>query len=193
MSERVEPDLTSSLREAPKDEHRWMRFVRQMYPAVMYTAFRMTNGDKDLSKDIAQEAFARFLKLNALERVSSDREALAYLRQTARHLAVDERRLSARMISFDDENRESVRQMTEPSGADEWLRWDLEKLAAHLNNDDQELLAMSLEGLTMREIAARLGVAYSTAAVRLHRMRQRLAGKINPISKGVKKNHLDRL
>lgn len=167
-------NLSDELRAAPRDEGVWLRFFRQFYPAVFYTAYKLTRGDTSLAQDIAQEVFLRFLKYDGLKRVNSDATALAYLRQVARNLVFTHKRHSARWVALDEPAIEAVAERSEYA-TDEWLRWDLERLLQELSTEDREIVALTLEGYSMQEIAARLSISYSAAAVRLHRARQRLA------------------
>jgi RNA polymerase sigma-70 factor, ECF subfamily len=174
MSEPKTADLSDLLRAAPRDEGVWLRFFQHFYPAVFYTAYKLTRGDTPLAQDVAQDVFLRFLKYDGLNRVDSDATTLAYLRQMARNLVFTHRRRSAKWVSLDEHAIEALAEADEPS-TDEWLRPDLERLLQALSEEDREIVALTLEGYSIREIAMRLQISYSAAAVRLHRARQRLA------------------
>ena len=47
-------------------------------------------------------------------------------------------------------------------------------ILAKLDNNDQALVKLLLDGYTLREIAQQLEIDYSTAGVRVHRLRERL-------------------
>lgn len=57
------------------------------------------------------------------------------------------------------------------------LKLDLEDLGRDLGDSDQRLLQNLIEGSTIDEIAASEGIEYGTAAVRLHRLKNKLIDK----------------
>ena len=78
-----------------------------------------------------------------------------------------------------------------PDPADQFAEFDssrlvrLRALLADARPADARLLAMtSLEGFTIREAAAALGVSESAAKMRLSRLRRRLSSSLAPITEG---------
>jgi DNA-directed RNA polymerase specialized sigma24 family protein len=55
------------------------------------------------------------------------------------------------------------------------LRETVDRARGHLDPEDAQLLEMLLLGYKIGEVAATLGVSYSAAALRVHRLRHRLA------------------
>jgi len=60
-----------------------------IYPKLYYAAFRLSHGDVEAARDLAQEALARFLDYRGIERVTGDRHAVSFLIKTCRNLAID--------------------------------------------------------------------------------------------------------
>ncbi len=140
------------------------------YPKIYYTVYRLSGGDVDLSQELVHEAFVKFVAYRVFEKVKDDGEATAYLRTMARHLFYDHYKKSAK--------ERAAAESWEPAASEDewaWRRYDLEKLAARLPEQDRQILTLALEGESLKEIAAKTGLSYSNVGVRLHRLRRRLA------------------
>jgi DNA-directed RNA polymerase specialized sigma24 family protein len=51
---------------------------------------------------------------------------------------------------------------------------DLQVLKRDLTEEEQKLLGQLIQGLSLSEIADKLGISYTSAGVRLHRLRKKL-------------------
>lgn len=163
-------DLIEGIREHPADQHRWAEWYKAVYPRLYYVAFRLTNGNTDAARDLVQETFTRFLGYRAIERVSSDQHALSFLIRTCRNLAFDR---SARVRQLPEGSPEELESIP---GAEQPIEpaLDFERILQTLGPQDRQLMQWAREGMSVSEIATRLGVTYSAAGVRLHRLRKRL-------------------
>ncbi len=163
-------DLIERIRQRPADGRRWTAWYKLVYPKLYYVAFRFAKGDSEAARDLTQETFARFLSYRALERVTSDRHALSFLITTCRNLAID-RGQRATELSIEElgplESLAAADAPIEPA-------LDFGRILATLEPQDRELMQMARDGLTVSEIASKLGVTYTAAGVRLHRIRKRL-------------------
>lgn len=159
-------DLTVAIRQNPDDESAWDAWFREVYPRVVYIVARKAVGDIDLAEEVTQGAIERFLRYRAFERVRSDREAVAYLVQSAARLVADNRRYRELTLSYQLED--SAEHSEEETDS------DLEFLLSHISEQDQEVLRLVLEGYTVREIADAFGIGYSAAGMRINRARDRL-------------------
>jgi len=163
-------DRTQKLRENPTSQSRWAEWYKVIYPKLYYGAFRLSNGDVEAARDLAQEALARFLDYRGIERVTDDRHAVSFLIKTCRNLAID-RNARAHEIPLDEladiEAIEAPEQPIEPG-------LDLEKMLQSLEPQDRELMRWVREGLSVADIARRIGTSYSAVGVRLHRIRKAL-------------------
>ena len=132
--------------------------------------------------DLVSQTLARLLTLNRgreawFERLGSQERLDGYLYAVLRRAALDERkRVAAR------EHREAhldALTWTEPPSTEDFVT--LEKALRQLGEDERELLRLRFwEGLTIREIAARLQLGYSATSVRLFRLLRRLRGQVEP-------------
>jgi DNA-directed RNA polymerase specialized sigma24 family protein len=59
----------------------------------------------------------------------------------------------------------------------EFAAADLKSLAQDLSEEDRELLGQVVVGRTLTEIADSAGISYSAAAVRVHRLKDKLREK----------------
>ena len=163
-------DLIRQLRDRPADPKRWARWYRAAYPKVYYVAFRLAMGNVETARDLAQEAFARFLGYRAIERVENDEHALAFLIRTCRNLAADRATHTQRMPLAPLEESESLAE----SGSSIESKLDFEKVLREAKPEERQLLQWVGDGLSVAEIARHLGVTYTAAGVRLHRLKKRL-------------------
>ena len=163
-------DLVGRIRERPIDQHRWAAWYKSVYPKLYYVAFRLANGNADVARDLIQEAFARFISYRAIERVSNDKHALSFLVKTCRNLAFDH---NARAHQLPQESPEELEAI---AGAEQPIEpaLDFDRMIQSLEPQDRQLMQWAREGMTLSEIAAKLGVTYTAAGVRLHRVRKRL-------------------
>jgi RNA polymerase sigma factor (sigma-70 family) len=164
---------------APDDQAAWGELYDKLRPRVYYAAYRACRGLSDLAKDLVQAAFERLLRYADLSSFESDAQVAAYLSQIVWRLAVDERRRIADAESVDSRGLELQALVAHSSEVDAQLaRSDLSVLAQDLPQTDQVLLGELLSGRTLTEIAERAGISYSAAAVRVHRLKDKLRVKI---------------
>lgn len=140
-----------------------------MYPPLYYVAYRLARGNTENARDLTQETFERFLRYGALERIESDRHALAYLITTCRRVAFD-RDSRTRRIPLND-IYEALHVPIEDSTE---ATMDLQRILGQLALEDRQLLEWTSQGVELSEIATKLGLTYTAAGVRLHRLRKQL-------------------
>jgi RNA polymerase sigma factor (sigma-70 family) len=176
----MDPDATRVLKASPKSPALWEAFYRAMYPTVLQAAFRLCGGNADVARDAAQEAFVRFAEHKSIVRVENDAHAAAFLRQIARRSLFDRLRQERGKGQFEQVESSHLHVDAATSA---WIAeearierlHDLETLAKSLSAEDQHLLGRLLDGDSLEELAKNQGVSYSALAVRVHRMRRRLA------------------
>lgn len=163
-------ELIERIRQSPTDQRRWAEWYKAVYPRLYYAAFRLTNGRPEAARDLAQDTFARFIGYRAIERVSSDQHALSFLIKTCRNLAFDRTASMHHLPCISLEELEEVAEDEDPVEP----ALDTERILQALEPKDRQLMELAYEGMSVSEIAARLGVTYSAAGVRLHRLRKQL-------------------
>jgi len=125
------------------------------------------------SKDLLQETFLRaWLHFDSLQ---DHLRARAWLVQIMRNIWLDQLRRRRNEVSIED--------AAEPAAAvdDEPSRWEgvtLDDIRHAIEQLDEPFRSVAvlhdLDGLSYRDIAARLDIPYSTAATRLHRAHQKI-------------------
>lgn len=133
---------------------------------------------QDEIDDIAQDLLVKLQRPEVLAKVAAARSPQNYLFAIVRHQARDIARREQRILSRRENIEREIYQAEETDlpdqGASEsvYLRTAMDLLGV----DDRELLvACYWNDVSIEELARRLGVSYSTIAVRLHRARRRLA------------------
>lgn len=160
-------DHTDAIRNSPDDQNAWDRWFRAVYPRVYYIIFSKTGGDSSLSEELTQAALERFLRYKGQEKITSDKEAVAYLVTIASRIWSDLRQLPEESLSSETIN-------TVPSPSTQQENLDLHLLSKKLGEEERQLVIWLCEGRSISEIASRLGIAYSAAGTRLHRVRTQL-------------------
>jgi RNA polymerase sigma factor (sigma-70 family) len=155
---------------------------RALRPLVYRTAYGLLRGDVEAAEDVTQNAFMRFLQYADLNALENDNHLLAYLRQTARHLCSDYRRSKAATISIDSTDiKDTLSAEPDPEEEMANLAWDLAQLGKGLPPADRALLEELANETPIAEIAVKFNITYSAAAVRVHRLRQRIRLVINDL------------
>lgn len=124
--------------------------------------------DSAAAEDLAQETFARVHVAMATGKVE---KVEAFLRRTARNLAIDHRRqiIARKTADFSSLGKEVVSDIADPRPTSEIELLDKERLQVlrralnGLPARAQQVLVLSrLEGLTQEQIASRLGISQRT-------------------------------
>jgi RNA polymerase sigma factor (sigma-70 family) len=176
----VSEELIQQLAKNPKDQTAWLKFFEKLRPGVYYSAYRTCHGDRDLAQDLTQEAFVRFYKYADLNRFNGDAQALAYLRQIARHQLLTLVTKGEPELTSDPATLDSIPDL---SSATSWeameTEHDLQLLAQALNLEERTILARLLRGESLQIIAKGLNLSYGAAAMRLQRIKRKLITESN--------------
>jgi RNA polymerase sigma factor (sigma-70 family) len=174
----VSEELICALATAPNDQVLWARLYDKLRPGVYYAAYRACRGATELARDLVQGAFERLLRYGDLKSFETDAQLAAYLRAIVWRLALAEMRRAAVTTPLNPGDEE---ELASPFGATdsdaEFAAADLKSLAHDLSEDDRALLGQVVVGRTLTEIADSAGISYSAAAVRVHRLKDKLREK----------------
>ena len=143
-------------------------------------AFRVLNGDEELAKDATQAVFLRLFEYCEFTEFSEPQEFLGYVATVARHAALDLLRREGKYVTGLDLTLCDFLPGTPTPSQHERAQRQLHDLLEGLNRDDKILVEFLMEGWTLDEIAERLAVTYANAAVRIHRLRERLLNGLKP-------------
>jgi RNA polymerase sigma factor (sigma-70 family) len=160
------------LAESPADEAAWTVLHRSLWPFVFAVAYRELRGAARAAEDVAQETFLRLVRSAPFDRLQDPADLRAYAGTVARNLARDTARREARQPQTVAEPGRAPEPMGPlgpqlPEGA-------LEQVRKLLDPQELALLDLVMGGDDLRRVAASLGVRYGTAAVRIHRLRNKL-------------------
>lgn len=148
----------------------WEQLYRQHYGAALLYALSRCRGDRALAEDMVQEAFFRAFTAAPEDLVSFR----AWLIRVLRNLIIDYNRRTGRLS-----DAPPPEQTDDCTPETELLRREdirlLYEAMETVSDDDRELLRLHyFARLSIKEIAAALGIDPGTARVRLHRARLRL-------------------
>ena len=178
--------IVRALAAAPRDQRLWLAFYDKLRPPLYYSMYRLCRGERELARDLTQEAFERFFRYAELSRFDSDAHALAYLRQIARFELRDElfhrRRERTSQATLLEPAAEPVApERAEDAAEEAEALADLAMLARDLSAEEQALLNRLLAGKKVTEIAQALHLSYGTAAVRVHRLMNKIRSQFNSL------------
>ncbi len=177
----MEPATTQQINRALEalakdrgDEDAWRALFTGSWPTGIATAHRVLRGQVDLARDVTQDAFHRIVRYCDFGNIHNAEAFLAYLRAVCLNLAKD----AFRRLTSDAETALEDAQSPESSGgtpeelvATEELK---QEFLALLDEPDQQLFQLLVAGFPLIEISNRMGLTYSNAGVRLHRLRRTL-------------------
>lgn len=135
-------------------------------PALWSFVLRLTNGDRDRTQDVVQEAFLRAWRSPAaLDR--PDSSARSWLFTVARNIVVDQWRSARR---HPEDIRADVPEVPEPDSTDSVLQSMLvaEAMRRLTKDHRQVLLECYYRGCTAPQAAARIGIPVGTVKSRSH-------------------------
>jgi RNA polymerase sigma factor (sigma-70 family) len=164
----------------------WEALFAISWPTALATTHRILGGQLDLAEDAAQEAYQRLVRYCDFGKLTNGDAFLAYLQAVCRNVALDVRRQLSSSARQQSSERIGETPTADTHGSldpDESIRGDeLRRDLVHgLNEDDQRLFVLLLEEHSLAEIAAELGVSYSTAGVRVHRLRTKLRKRLHEL------------
>ena len=167
------------LKASPVDEDAWRSLYRQLWPFVIAIIYRRLRGsERKAAEDAAQEVFIRLLRTQPFDKILNADALRAYTGRIAENVAKTHlRKLHA---AIDSERDVAEWSRLEPSmealESDGELRARelLDLAESILEPKDSDLLRLILEGSSLDRAADQMGLSYSNAGVRLHRIRLKL-------------------
>lgn len=124
---------------------------------------------KDLLQDTFLRAWQRF------DSLQDDHRARAWLVQIMRNIWLDQLRRRRNEVSIEDATEPAAAVEDEPSRWDGVTLDDIRRAIEQLVEPFRSVAVLhDIDGLSYRDIAARLDIPYSTAATRLHRAHQKI-------------------
>jgi RNA polymerase sigma factor (sigma-70 family) len=165
------------LAAARGDEDAWTALYTLFRPFVYSLAYRGTNGSQDLAREATQEVFFRLVKYCPFGKLTDADEFRAYLSVVTRNVVAILRRARSPELQtgvLGSPEAELSEPVLTSHGETVELRELLQLALGDLQPDERRALALRLAGHSLQEIADRLGISPGNAAVRLHRIREKL-------------------
>lgn len=167
--------VLESLRKYPADENLWRSLYGLIRRFVYAVAYRVVNGNDELAKDATQVVFQRLFEYSEFTELADPNDFLAYVATIARHAALDLVKKEGRYVTGLDVTLCDFVPGSITPQQHQKAQNQLHDLLERLNPDDRILVNLLMEGDTLDEIAEQLHISYANAAVRIHRLRERLA------------------
>lgn len=135
-------------------------------------------GRRDLAEDILQEAFAR--GIGRVEALRSDESAVAWFYRTLRNAVVDRhRRRGAEERALEAFARELEQHVEPPDEVRGAVCQCVTRLAGTLKPEYAEALRrVEVDGVSVKDLAAELGISSNNAGVRVFRAREALRRQV---------------
>ncbi len=173
--------VLACLSENNGDENAWAGLYDLALPRAMAVAFRLARGRRQLAEDIVQDAFLRLFRYTDFTKVGSPEDFYRYLAKVVKNVYRDHIRkeLGAGITGvMDVHEHEKLTSNVSPSDLVENSEL-LARIEDRLTGEERRLVRLLAEGLRVQEIADRLGLSYSNAGVRIHRIRRQLHKYLN--------------
>ncbi len=164
------------------DERAWERFIRRHQDRILNLAYQFT-GNREEARDLAQEIFVRLYE--KMDQYQSDRPFLTWFNSLARNLCIDRYRSRKRdrvLVDTPVEEYTTIESSGEATDQrllrrerHEFLMNAMERLG---EISREAIVLKDLQGHSLEEMAAMLGVPIGTVKSRVHRARIELGGAI---------------
>jgi RNA polymerase sigma factor (sigma-70 family) len=167
------------LSESPDDPEAWRSLYVTLWPYVLATNNRLLGGRADYAEDASQEVFLRLFQYGKLTSLRSRGAARAYVRTICRNVVrsyLKQLRNQAHTTDLIEEYGHEGSGLSDEEAVARDLK---EYLEEPLSDSERQLLELTVDGYGLHEIAERLHINYSNAAVRLHRLRQKISKFVN--------------
>jgi RNA polymerase sigma factor (sigma-70 family) len=170
-------DVIRRLGSVRSDEEAWKGLSSYLWPVLLATSYRILRGNLALSEDASQEALLRLFRLAPFEQFADNPAAFrSYALAVGRNTAL---RYLSRILGEQkfSENAEAGEKATLDENPELLVIRSnlLAQCIVNLEVGERNMLELLLEGYNISEIASRLGLKYSATAVRIYRLRNKLA------------------
>lgn len=158
------------------DEKAWAGLYDLAWPRAVAIAYRFVRGRRELAEDVGQEVFLRLLRYADTSQLALPEDFYRYLAKMVQNVCRDliRKERSAETTNIDE--TDIVENLASGASTYDLIenRELLSRIEDSLTGEDRRLVRLLAEGLKVQEIADRLGLSYSNAGVRIHRIRRQL-------------------
>jgi RNA polymerase sigma-70 factor (ECF subfamily) len=168
----AEKNLARRFRDGDADA---VREVYRRYAGRLAAVARSMLSDPAVIDDVVQQTLLQAWRASC--RFDADRSLSAWLYAICRRVCIDEYRRSARLADPASESLEAV--VDGPSLERAWTAWEVRRAIDELPPDERTIVRLAhLDGWSLPQIAARLGLPVGTVKSRSYRAYRRLAGAL---------------
>ena len=171
-------ELLAALAADPTSEGLWSALYKHIYPYIFAVAFRAVCGSKESARDATQVVFLRLFQHCEFTEFSDPKEFLGYVATIARHAALDMNKAEGKYVTGLDVTLCDFLPGGPTPEQHEQARKTLAEVLEHLGPEERHLVNLLVQGLSLDEIARQLGISYANAAVRIHRLRERMVNRL---------------
>lgn len=172
-------ELLASLRKDPTDDDLWRKLYREIRRFIYAIAYRVLNGNEELAKDATQDVFLRLFKYCEFTEFSEPQEFLGYVAVVARHAALNLVKREGKYVTGLDITLCDFMPGTPTPLQHERAKNRLHDVLEQLDPDEVVLVELMMNGSSLEDIAKGLEISYANAAVRIHRLREKLLKRLN--------------
>jgi RNA polymerase sigma factor (sigma-70 family) len=166
--------LLRQLQLDPRNEDLWRSLYQKIRRFVYAVSFRVLNGNAELARDATQVVFIRLFEYCEFTEFSDPGDFLGYVGVIARHAALDLIKREKKYVTGLDLTLCDFLPGTPTPAQHERARSRLHDVLEQLDSEEKRIVNMLMQGWTLEEVAQGMGVSYANAAVRIHRLRERL-------------------
>jgi RNA polymerase sigma factor (sigma-70 family) len=172
--------LLAKLARDPRNEELWSELYHHVYRFVSSVAYRALHGNKESAKDATQIVFLRLFEYCEFTQFSEPEEFLGYIATIARHAALDMNKAEGKYVTGLDLTLCDFIPGGPTPEQHESARKRLGDLLDQLGPEETRLVNLLMQGLSLDQIASELDISYANAAVRIHRLRERMLNRLKP-------------
>jgi RNA polymerase sigma factor (sigma-70 family) len=172
-------ELLPKLKKRPQDGQLWEELYANTRPFVYSIVFRSLRGSSGIAEEATQQTFLRVFRYCDFNEFSDADEFLAYLSTIARHCALDTAKKEAPYTPTALEVLACDFLPSQPTPEQKQrARDELNDVLDHLDKGESKLVHLLMDDKSLTEIAGTLGITYPAAAVRIHRLREKLSKRL---------------
>ncbi len=154
------------------DPEAWDALYGLLQPFVWNITLRILWRDPESAKDATQITFQRLSMYADFSQYSLPEQFLPYLTTIAKRVAWGILKHEASRVEAEEAVHEETLRL---QGAHvERSRWLIESIIHDLDDEEKRIVVLLVEGRTVGEVAQNLGLSYTAAGVRIHRLRRAL-------------------